>query len=195
MLAVEICLNNRPLGYVEDDHELPVLFPNAMITGQPVVLAVDEEESSEEEELRKRAKHILKCKQTLWKQWTGEYLSALRERHDLKYKGKEKIPKIGEMVLIKDDARNQGKWSIGIVEELYKGRDGVVREAKLKTRKTYIDRALKQLYPFELHSERRPEKLEEHSTLDPEAAAFKQRRKAATVARHGIQAVLNYEDT
>ena len=123
------------------------------------------------------------------KRWTGEYVRALRERHNLKYKGKEKIPKIGEVVLIKNDARNRGKWSIGIVEELYEGRDGVVRGAKLKTRKTHIDCALQQLYPLELHSERRQEKSEEHSTLDPEAAAFKPRRNAATVARHGIQAV------
>ena len=67
MLDVEICRNNRPLGYVEDDHELPLLTPNAMIMGQPVVLAVHEEEFAEGEELMRRAKHILKHKQALWK--------------------------------------------------------------------------------------------------------------------------------
>ena len=79
--------------------------------------------------------------------------------------------------------------------ELYEGRDGVVRGAKLKTRKTPIDRALQQSCPLELHSERRQEKSEKHSTLDPEEAAFKLRLKATTVARHGVEAVLNYEDT
>ena len=132
ILDVEICLNNRPLAYVEDDHELPVLTPNAIITGQPCVLPVDDEESTEEEEMRKRAKHILKCKKAMWKRWTGAYLRALRERHNLKYEGKERTPKVGDVVLIKDDSRNRWKWSVGIVMELYEGRDGVVRGAKLK---------------------------------------------------------------
>ena len=199
ILDVEICLNNRPLAYVEDDHELPVLTPNAMITGQPTILAVDDEESTEEEEMRKRAKHILKCKQAIWKRWTGEYLRALRERHDLTYGQKERTPKVGDVVLIKDDARNRGKWSVGIVEELYQGRDGVVRGAKLKTRKTHVDRALQHLYPLELHSQRKQDKLEEKSeeehNLDPEAKEFRPRRNAATVARQGIQAVLDFENS
>jgi hypothetical protein len=199
ILDVEICLNNRPLAYVEDDHELPVLTPNAMVTGQPTILAVDDEESTEEEEMRKRAKHILKCKQAIWKRWTGEYLRALRERHDLTYGQKERTPKVGDVVLIKDDARNRGKWSVGIVEELYQGRDGVVRGAKLKTRKTHVDRALQHLYPLELHSQRKQDKLEEKSeeehNLDPEAKEFRPRRNAATVARQGIQAVLDFENS
>jgi hypothetical protein len=110
-----------------------VLTLNVMITGQHSILAVEDEEFTEEEEMRKRAKHILKCKQAIWKRWTGEYLRALRERHNLKYERKERIPKVDDVVLIKDDSRNRGKWSVGIVEELYQGRDGVVRGAKLKT--------------------------------------------------------------
>ncbi|XP_046862768.1 uncharacterized protein LOC124456341 [Xenia sp. Carnegie-2017] len=71
ILDVEICLNNRPLAYVEDDHELPILTPNAMITGQPSVSVIENDEASEEEELRKRAKHIQRCKKAIWKRWTG----------------------------------------------------------------------------------------------------------------------------
>ena len=33
ILDVEITLNNRPLGYVEDDFEQPVLTPNALLFG------------------------------------------------------------------------------------------------------------------------------------------------------------------
>ena len=101
ILDVEISLNNRPLTYVEDDSEVSVLTPNAMIIGQVSNLAVEDEGSSEEEEMRKRARHILKCKQAMWKRWTGEYLRALRERHNLKYGGKERIPEVGDVVFIK----------------------------------------------------------------------------------------------
>ena len=33
MLDVEIALNNRPLGYVEDDTQLPELTRNVMLLG------------------------------------------------------------------------------------------------------------------------------------------------------------------
>ena len=35
ILETAITLNNRPLGYVEDDVELPVFTPNALLFGQP----------------------------------------------------------------------------------------------------------------------------------------------------------------
>ena len=111
----------------------------------------------------------------------------------------EESQKVGdhELVLIKDDARNRGEWRI--VEELYQGRGGVVKGAKLKSRKTYIDRALQHLYPLELPRQTKqdnPEKKSEKE-LDPNpgAAEFRPKPKAATVARQGIKAVLNFEDS
>ena len=201
ILDVEISLNNCPLTYVEDDSEVSVLTLNAMILGQVSNLAVEDEGSTEEEEMRKRVRHILKCKRAMWKRWTCKYMRDLRERHNLKYGGKERIPKVGDVVLIKDDAKNRGKWNVGVVEELYHGRDGVVRGAKLKTRKTHIDRALQHLYPLELRSEQKQENTrtetdkEEGRNLDLEAEELRPRRNAATVARQGIQAILNYEDS
>lgn len=38
ILDVEITLNNRPLGYMEDNVELPVLTPNSLLFGQPNIL-------------------------------------------------------------------------------------------------------------------------------------------------------------
>ena len=45
MLDVEVALNDRPLSYVEDDVQLPVLTPCAMMFGQPRLVP---EESAEE---------------------------------------------------------------------------------------------------------------------------------------------------
>ena len=195
ILDVEICLNNRPLAYVEDDHELPILTPNAMITGQPSVSVIENDEASEEEELRKRAKHIQRCKKAIWKRWTGEYLRSLRERHNLKHGKMGKSPEVGDVVLIKGEERNRGKWSVGIVEELYEGRDGVVRGAKIKTRKTHIDRAPQHLFPLELHRVEDAKVATENNTLDPDAKEFRPRRNAAVVARERMQEVSNFEDS
>ena len=35
--------------------------------------------------------------------------------------------KKGDIVIIHCDERSRGKWPLGIVEELYNGRDGIVR--------------------------------------------------------------------
>ena len=44
-LDVEITLNNQPLGYVEDDVQIPILTPSAMLYGQPNQLQEEEAEA------------------------------------------------------------------------------------------------------------------------------------------------------
>ena len=50
--------------------------------------------------------------------------------------------------MIKGEEKNRGCWSIGIVKELIKGTDGVVRAARLKAKKSVLERAMQRLYPF-----------------------------------------------
>ena len=49
---------------------------------------------------------------------------------------------IGDVVLIKGDNKHRGKWNIGIVEELYKGKDNIIRAVKRRSRKTYTERPI-----------------------------------------------------
>ena len=184
VLDVEICLNNRPLTYVQDDVELSVLTPNLMITGESCVFPDEDSRSSEEEEMKRRAKHVLLFKKAIWKRWTGEYMRTLRERHNLKHEGKQNVPNIGQVVLIKSDSKNRGKWNIGVITKLYKGRDGVVRGAQLSSRKTTIDPPIQYLYPMELSTEQR-KKAEQ--VLNPEAKVFRLRRAAAELAKEKIK--------
>ena len=37
MLDIELTLNNRPMTYVEDDVQLPLLTPNTLIHGMNIV--------------------------------------------------------------------------------------------------------------------------------------------------------------
>jgi hypothetical protein len=83
----------------------------------------------------------------LWSRWTNEYVRSLREWHNLKHKSKSLSLKVGDVVLIRSDQRNRGKWNIGIVVKLIKGRDGVIRAARLRAGKSI---AIQQLCPMEL---------------------------------------------
>lgn len=195
LLDVEVTLNNRPLCYVEDDVQLPVLTPSAMMFGQPKLIP-DEDLDEEDLDLRKRVRYLRRCKDVLWSRWTGEYLKSLRERHNLKHKTKEMTVKLGDVVLIQNPERNRGKWNIGIVNKLIKGRDGVVRAIRLRAGKSYLERAIQHLYPMELSCDQQREEQEERgeaSQMNPRAREFPPQRRAAIAATDNIRRLARLE--
>ena len=52
---------------------------------------------------------------------------APRERHNIIYGTKEMAVKAGDVVLVKSEERNGGKWKLGVLEMPIEGRDGVIR--------------------------------------------------------------------
>ena len=80
ILDVEVAINNRPLGYLEDV-QLPTLTPNSMMFTQPNDLPEEEVNAVEDPDLSKRAKYLYRrCKDAMWARWSDEYLKGLRER-------------------------------------------------------------------------------------------------------------------
>ena len=113
---MERIINDRPLDYVEDDVQMPILTPSVMLFGQPNQLPEEDPSNIEDGSLRKRAKYLRRCKEVLWLRWKNEYLKSLRERHNLNQKTKETALTPGEVVLIKGEERNRGLWRIGVVD-------------------------------------------------------------------------------
>ena len=99
LLDVEVTLNNCRLCYVEDHVQFPVLTPSAMMFGQPKLIP-DEDLDEEDPDMRRRARYLRRCKDVLWRHWTGEYLKSLRERHNLKHKTKEMAVQPGNVAFI-----------------------------------------------------------------------------------------------
>ena len=93
----------------------------------------------------------------------------------------------GDVCLIKDDNKDRNKWELGIVEEHIVGRDGVVRAVKLRAGESYLERAVQQLYSFELSCVKSTEA--ENPPLNPEALAFRPRRDATVAARVQVQEI------
>ena len=141
LLDVEINLNNRPLSYVEDDVQLPLLTPNSLLFVNSNVLPELQPHHVETADLRKRAKHLLKCKEAMWRRWSQEYLRSLRERHRVQAGTGGDKPSVGDVVILKSEEKNRGKWPLGIVENLIVGNDGVVRGARLRAGKSHVERA------------------------------------------------------
>ena len=183
VLDVEVALNNRPLSYLEEDIQLPVLTPNSMLHINSSHLPELQPYHLPEKNLRKRAKFLLKCKEVMWKRWTAEYIRSLRESHRRAGGKQTPHPHVGDVVIIQDDKKNRNQWKLAVVTHLIKGRDGIVRAAKLKTSKEILERAVQHLYPLELTCSQLS------STLNPAAPDFNVRpkRDAATAAAVRIQ--------
>ena len=120
---------------------------------------------------------------TFWSRWTTEYIRSLRERHNLKHKTQESTLKVGDVVSIQSEERNRGKWSIGIVVKLIKGRDWVVRGARLRAGKSYLERAIQPLCPMELSCDVREIPPNQPVQLNPRARDFTPRRAVVVPAQ------------
>ena len=75
--------------------------------------------------------------------------------------------------------------------KLIKGRDGEIHAARLKTGKSYVERAIQQLCPMELSCD--IEKVEQER-LDPQAREFIPKRAAAETAKDRIREMVENED-
>ena len=116
-----------------------------MMFAQPNLLPKEDADAVENIDIRRRVKYLRRCKDVLWSRWTGEYIKSLRERHNLNHKRGGPSIKEGDVALIQSDERNRGKWNLGIVVKLIKGSDGVVRGARLRARRLFLERAIQQL--------------------------------------------------
>ena len=162
-----------------------------MIFGRPNQLPEDDPDAIESKDLRKRARYLRRCKDVMWTRWTEEYIRSLRERHNLNHKKGKPLIKTGDVVLIQGDERNRGKWNVGIVVKLIKGRDGVVRAARLRAGKSFLEWAIQQFYPMELSCDSYQERGV--PVLDPTAREFRPRRDVAAAAALRIKDIAQQE--
>ena len=147
---VEVTLNNRPM---EDDIESLPLTPNMLIHGANISLPEEDTKDLDESEVKRmcrKAKYIQTCKDAMWKRWTTEYIRSLRERRlHANQSGKTSAVAVGEIVLIKEDGKDRGQCKMGVIQKVVKGRDGVIRGAKLKTSSGVYERPVQLLCMFQ----------------------------------------------
>ena len=171
--------------YIYDDIQFPVLTSNLLIHGQQITIP-EKQFDDNDEVIKKRQRYIKRCMDAAWNRWNKDYLRSLRERHNTKNNQRHMEIPIRDVVLIKRNDKHRGKWNIGIFEELYEGKDIVIRAVKLRSRKTYIERPIQFLYRFELNCDTWEGQKTVHQCskqpLSVNASEFKPRRNAAVIA-------------
>ena len=97
VLDIEVTLNNRPLMHVEKDIQMPLLTPNTLQYGQPL-LVPEEDLDKDVPKMKRQQRYINKCKDAAWTRWKKEYLKALREIHNMLHQANEMQISLGDIL-------------------------------------------------------------------------------------------------
>ena len=97
------------------------------------------------------------------------------------------------MVIVRGDESNRGKWSLGVIVDLFEGGDGVVRAVKLRAGKSFLERPVQHLFPLELACDN-PVQTQNTSDPNPEPRPSRSRRDAAVAADLRIRDALQDEE-
>lgn len=123
---IEACLNSRPLvALTNEQSDALALTPAHFLIGEPLIsplmrnlIDVPRNKLSHFELLQKFA-------QEFWDRWSDEYVKSLINR--TKWRHSHENLKIGDIVLVLSEPRQQAKWPLGRVVDTFPDQDGQVR--------------------------------------------------------------------
>jgi hypothetical protein len=153
LTEIEACVNSRPLCFVSDEFDCPnSLTPSHFLIGRTCSFQVEVEEDFEgvsSKILSERERVRQNRLDEFWQIWRTEYLRNLPT--SVPQFGSRGGLKVGSVVLVRDDGKvPRMQWQLGVVLELYPGRDNIVRSVKVNTKKGPIVRSVQLLHDLEL---------------------------------------------
>ncbi|UYV63346.1 hypothetical protein LAZ67_2003803 [Cordylochernes scorpioides] len=151
MCDVESLMNTRPLTYLtEESEDLAPLTPSLFLhevreVGVPDLDLIDNQT------LSRKYQYIKRVREDLRERFRIEYFGFLRQETR---RLKTTIPlKVGDMVLIGQESLKRLHWPLARIIQLYPGKDGLVRVAKVKTSSGDKIRPIQKLYNLEITPE------------------------------------------
>ena len=156
---IQMILNNRPLCEpVEEDCDF--LTPNSVLFGRRLQssnqqLTINDAPEQYVTKLSKRFTNLNWILDHFWKIWRQEYIASLRDIHARQSFKKGGDLNLNEIVIVVNEKLPRYRWSLGRVVELIRGKDGVLRGARVLLGKTgaVIGRPLNKLCRLELGGE------------------------------------------
>lgn len=161
IIQIEAILNSRPICPLHTDPtDINALTPGHFLTGEQMVMPLPgiarEESDSTGVKLWKERQKMLN---DFWKRWENEYLTTLTERK--KWRKEKENVQIGQIVLLKAENFPPAQWGLARIIEVYKDKEGIVRNVKVKTRSGELMRPVQKLciLPKEDNTERQAESV------------------------------------
>ena len=154
LLDVETFLNNRPLCFLGEEFEQPVITPNLLLRGQPAQFLEEnlDDIGDGREGMTRRLQYLKSCRENVRKRWLNEYLCALQERFNSGSAVTERaVLRKGLLVLLKDSTKHRANWRVGRIVDPIIGKDGVTRGYRILTGNGYtVERPLQLICDLEI---------------------------------------------
>lgn len=147
---IEAVLNSRPLCEMgSDPNDLSVLTPGHFLTLEPLSSIPESDTFNVKLTCLSRWQLVQRLHHDFWKRWHLEYLHTLTQR--AKWLTDTSEPKLGSLVLIKDEQTKPLNWSLARIVELHRAKDGICRVATVKTQTGLLQRPLVKLCPLPIN--------------------------------------------
>ncbi|KAK7922690.1 hypothetical protein WMY93_009592 [Mugilogobius chulae] len=141
LCEAEAILNSRPITKASlDVNDLEALTPNHLLllkTSPSLPPGVFEPNDMY---ANRRWKQVQYMSDLFWKRWVKEYLPQLQERQ--RWNSVKRNFSVGDLVLIMDSAAPRNSWTMGRVTHTFPDNKGFVRQVRIKTRSSYLDRPI-----------------------------------------------------
>ena len=132
LTEVENVINSRPLTQnSQDPNDLSAITPNHFLHGVYSAVVPPDQCNTSEIDSRKRWRQSQVLSDHIWHRWLREYLPSLNVRH--KWTKEQRAHAVGDLVLVIDNNRPRGQWSLGRIQEIIPSKDGKIRTVKVKT--------------------------------------------------------------
>ena len=155
LFEVEACINSRPLTFVGEEPDIASpLTPSHFLIGrtsgfQPEII---EEHTSCVTSKDLCMKEFARQRQLekFWKQWSSDYIKSLP--HTVKGFNSDCNLKKGSVVLVSEDYVPRLSWPLGVIVDIFPGKDGFVRSVDVRTAKGVINRPVQRIHDLEIIS-------------------------------------------
>ena len=150
LLEAANLINQRPIGRIPNDpDDGSFICPNDILLGRATAM-VPQGPFRETKNPHHRVEFIQKIIDSFWKRWYRDVFPSLVTRK--KWKVERRNVRVDDIVVVQDSNAVRGKWITGRIVNVFPGKDGRVRNVKVKTATTYYERPITKiavLYPAE----------------------------------------------
>ena len=130
-MEVANLVNQRPIGRTPNDpDDGSYLCPNDMLLGR-ASSCISQGPFKETNNPRHRVEFVQKIVDSFWRRWTRDTFPSLVPRK--KWDAQKRNVRVDDVVNVADANAVRGNWCIGRVVQVYPGKDGRIRNVKVKT--------------------------------------------------------------